>query len=599
MVGASEFDTILRNRKALLTRSANTPLLGVVAGTLLLATPLRAQDAPPEWTADAARAELEATFAALDDDQRFDAAEARLQTAFDEAVDHAKGRDRNVIGDVGAALRMVTQIKDLRASDRETVYPVLRANPDLAATLAYLIREPHDDPPRVYRVLTRLCQARPKDVGRYPALVAAICVVHDDTFSTGATGPLTDKPNAIRVFEHLVSRRSQLVFDLNDLPAELLVHMVDTGVGQGEVDWAFDKNAGDRNVGKRYHDVPYDTRYFKMGADKRIASHTYTLDNIRRHGGVCSDQAYYASTIGKAIGVPTVMVSGRASEVGHCWVGFVRDRGGRLSWDFEEGRYDDFEDVRGRVKDPQTGRTISDDEIAMRADLAQTPPEDRLLARALLDEAERRRDPAARLDLLEEAARLCPANIDVWRAAAGVAGEMSATDRRRWAEALDGYCGTRYPTFTMTILRPLIESVPDAREQTRLWSWAHTRFSRQDDLACEILISQASMWERDGSKAKAYDGYVHAGTRYINDSSEALDALKRAETMLTRNKRPELVLGLYADAWRRVKRPSQVSDTFIRGTNWYRIGTRYAMELQKAGRESEAQGVLKRIGTIE
>jgi hypothetical protein len=151
----------------------------------------------------------------------------------------------------------------------------------------------------------------------------------------------------------------------------------------------------------------------------------------------------------------------------------------------------------------------------------------------------------------------------------------------------------------MTILRPLIESVPDAREQTRLWSWAHTRFSRQDDLACEILISQASMWERDGSKAKAYDGYVHAGTRYINDSSEALDALKRAETMLTRNKRPELVLGLYADAWRRVKRPSQVSDTFIRGTNWYRIGTRYAMELQKAGRESEAQGVLKRIGTIE
>jgi hypothetical protein len=573
-------------------------ILGMTAGVLLWAAGARAQETAPQWTPEGARAELAATLASLDAGKPFDAGVTRLEAELDSAVEHATGRNRGLIREIDAARRLASQLSKVKVTDREIVYPVLRENPELASTLAFLIREPDDDPPRVYRVLSRLCAAHPKEVARYPALAAAICVVHDAEFPTGATGTLTAHPDAIRIFEHLVGHRQDLVFDLDELPAELLVHMVDTGASQEEIDWAFQRSRGDRVVGMRYHDVPYDTRFFKVGAEKKIGTHAYTLENIRQYGGVCTDQAYYAATVGKAIGVPTAIVSGRASEVGHCWVGFVKRQAGRLVWDFEEGRYKDFEDVRGLVRDPQTGKTTSDDEVAMLADLAATSPDDRWLAEALLDAAGRTTDAQAKLALLEEAAGLSPGNADVWRSAAALSGEMSGADRRRWADALESHFGSRYPSFTITILRPLIESVADTQEQARLWTWAHAHFSRQNDLACEILIAEARMWERDGDTARAYDGYVDAATRYLNESSEALDALRRAETILKRAGKASYVLGLYEDAWRRVKRPSQVSETFIRGTTWFRVGARYALELQRAGRESEAQTVLRRIGAV-
>lgn len=570
---------------------------------LVIVPGLSAQE---DWTPKAATAAVEAVLRAIDEGQSPGDASKRLDALLDDTIAYAPLDEHETFTVIVSARRLVEQMDELPQRLRAQAWPVLREHSELATSIPMLVDARHDDLNGVYQVLIDLHEADADSIARHAPLVAAICVVHDDEFRSGAMSTRTSAPDPVRVYEHLTSNRLQ--FDPDDLPPELLVHLVDSIASQGELDWALDRHANDRLVGKRYHDVTYDTRYYKQGADKRINSYDYTLANIRQHGGVCTDQAYYAATIGKAIGVPTAIVSGRAGEVGHCWVGFVRRQGGRLAFDFDEGRYDDFEDVRGIATDPQTGRRISDDVIALRAELASTDDGARLGAIALLDADERVRrgyeppdddarpqDAATRLALLERAASLSPAEARIWRRASGLASSMTPKQLRAWADALHANFGQAYPTFTFEVLAPMISSVEDPREQSRLWDWAYSRYRRQHDLACEILIEHAGMWERQGDRARAYDAYVDAAHRYLNDTAVALDALTAAERMLAQAEEDDHILALYEEAWRRVRQPSRVSPNFIRGTNWFKVGMLYVERLVEAGRTDEAARVTQRL----
>ena len=62
---------------------------------------------------------------------------------------------------------------------------------------------------------------------------------------------------------------------------------------------------------------------------KKVTAAGWSLPNILQHGGVCADQAYFAVTVGKSIGVPTAYTIGLGGEVGHAWVGFLQARGKR------------------------------------------------------------------------------------------------------------------------------------------------------------------------------------------------------------------------------------------------------------------------------
>ena len=86
----------------------------------------------------------------------------------------------------------------------------------------------------------------------------------------------------------------------------------------------------------------------------------YHLSDIRSHGGICVDQAYYAAICGKALGIPTVFFSGEGKDGGHAWIGYLK---GNRSWDLDVGRYKDQNYATGLALNPQNWAPITDHDL--------------------------------------------------------------------------------------------------------------------------------------------------------------------------------------------------------------------------------------------
>jgi hypothetical protein len=87
---------------------------------------------------------------------------------------------------------------------------------------------------------------------------------------------------------------------------------------------------------------------------------TYKLSEILSDGGICSDQAFFATQIGKARGVPTLFIYGAGNDGRHAWFGFLD---GGQKWHLDAGRYAEQRFITGYARDPQTWREFSDHEL--------------------------------------------------------------------------------------------------------------------------------------------------------------------------------------------------------------------------------------------
>jgi len=77
-------------------------------------------------------------------------------------------------------------------------------------------------------------------------------------------------------------------------------------------------------------------------------------------GGICADQSYFATEVGKARGVPTLYFHGADNDSWHAWFGFLD---GAQHWQVNAGRYGEQRFVTGFARDPQTWRELSDHEV--------------------------------------------------------------------------------------------------------------------------------------------------------------------------------------------------------------------------------------------
>lgn len=546
-----------------------------------------------------------------------------------------------------AAIRRLTQhlaaAKDVGARLR----PMLASNPGLATTLAMSVRGEDD----VRGVYERLGDLETADPGRLTdqllgpggvKLAAAVCVVFDQArrHPTDQTaGPGAPAP---AVFDHFRDAHANLVFKPDALPVELLTWMVGVNVSRDEMTWALKQHAGNRTVGRLFDTITYDTDNFKRGAVKKIEkAGGYTLQNIKRVGGVCEEQAYFASEVGRSIGVPTALVSAQGADSGHAWVGYLSNSG---RWDFSEGRGDgQYEDLVARAVHPQTLEGVSEGVISLTAGLAETDEADRRLGVALLDAAEvlleasasalggradggsgdEARGRAARawpppalagvggdsgaspraagagsaLAMLEAAGRASPFDERVWlRASAlGAGGAMSAKERASWGEAALKACGVAAPDFAMQILAGLFRGEPDPEAQSRLWDWAARKFQSRPDLASAARLAQGDLWAEAGNPGKAWEAYNGVIERFANDGALVMRALTRSEQLLRAERKNGAVLGLYESAFRRVSRPSSQGAAYWRSSNYYQIGKRYADLLRAAGRTSDAERIERQV----
>jgi hypothetical protein len=443
-------------------------------------------------------------------------------------------------------------------------------------------------------------------------------VVHDRLLARKINENTAQATDPRAIFDYFAGNEKRMLFGVRKVPAELLIYVVDTTAGIDEMTWALGRYAGDSAVGARFFDIDYDYEHVIDGDPKEVTVAGWSLPNILRYGGVCVDQAYFAVTVGKAIGVPTAYAFGADSTVSHAWVGFLQSRGNNAWWNFDVGRYPAYQGVRGNVLDPQIRKPVPDSYVSLTAELAGVDATDRWAAVAYTDAAVRvlelaQQDDAApraadettdgpsasetALDLIERGLRLSPGYARGWMTMRGLAaeGKMSLEQTTRWADVLHRLCGRRYPDFYLAILRPMISGIDDVKQQNALWNKAFALFRNRHDLAASVRMSQGRMWREAGDTARAGQCYEDVIFRYANAGPFVLSALKEAEKLLAQAGRDDKVLQLYDRAFAGIKRPPSIAVPFYRQSNYYRVGKRYADRLQQAGYGRQSAAILTRI----
>jgi hypothetical protein len=564
-----------------------------------------------------------AIFDDLQKDKDYSAASDALATLFDQAVLYSPADKFDAIREADFALRMVNQLSQVSADTRDAVLPVLLKHDNLARTLVFLIRD-DEHPSGVYDLLNRLQRERGDKLDQYNTLAAAICVVHSRERTIQVNENLATSADPIDIFDYYIRNENKMMFGIKNVPADLLIYVVDTTASIPEMEWALNKYAGTADVGKLFFTIKYDYAALK-GNDKMVTVKGFNLQNILAYGGVCIDQAYFATTVGKSIGIPTTIDEGESAEAGHAWVGFLQASGNRAGWNFNAGRYQAFQGVEGSLIDPQTRQHIPDSYVSLLGEMISTKSVDRQNAVALTDAARRlgameqtqvdappaddvivttitpkprKRDVAAQLALIESAIKQSAAFTPAWFTVRDLASarKLTLADKKYWSDLLLRLGSKKYPEFTLSVLVPMVKSIDDPKEQDLLWNNMLPLFAGRMDLSAAILMSRAKLWEAQNQNDRACQYYLEVVGRYSNDGPFVLAALSGAEKLLKADHHEDRILPMYEQAWSKTKKPGDWAPEILAASNWVRIGKRYAQELQAAGENAKASEVEAKLG---
>ncbi|HEX2862719.1 MAG TPA: hypothetical protein VHN79_13820 [Lacunisphaera sp.] len=233
----------------------------------------------------------------------------------------------------------------------------------------FQLQSPMDNPVEVLAILQRLHQRERALFAAYPSLVLAIAVVYDvpphplwphGQVSASALPRKLPPPEQVLAYFARLDRGNTALHRPARLPAEELKFLVDIVAPFQELDWARQVVPGGlADLGKAYEMIKYDKQ--------RIATKQYNwpgpnyqLGFIQLKGGICVDQAYFASTVGKAKGIPTIMFRGSGLDGRHAWFGYL-DANKR--WQLDCGRFEEQKFVTGLAFDPQTWGNLNDHEL--------------------------------------------------------------------------------------------------------------------------------------------------------------------------------------------------------------------------------------------
>ena len=301
-----------------------------------------------------------------------------------------------------------------------------------------------DYAPLVLQNLRAIREAHPAKWREYQNLAIAIAVVNDSPLPefwphiqvTPSLVPREIPPVATQFSRWVAANESgKLELDLRKLPPDQLKFIVDLFVAESEIDWARKNVRFTRsNFDRAFSEVAYQPDRIK---NKRFfwKSYPYTLENIRRIGGICVDQAYYAMISGKANGLPTLFFTGQGKDGGHAWFGYLRRED---KWELDVGRYSQQNYAIGQALDPQTWQPISDHQLQLLAARFRDKPE---FAASMNDLAmagifEKYGNPSRADAAYASAVQTCPKNPDAWERRGEFLARISAPleDRRNFHE---------------------------------------------------------------------------------------------------------------------------------------------------------------------
>ena len=468
------------------------------------------------------------------------------------------------------------------------------------------------------RVARLLIVERSEIVERLPELAAAIAVVDDAPVVMQINENLAQGCGPLPTFDHFVANEKKMLFGLKNIAPELLIYMVDVAAAQIEMDWALRTYAGNRAVGELYDKIEYDFDHLEKGRQKKVSVAGWNLQNILRYGGVCADQAYFASTVGKSIGVPCVFTTATDGVLSHAWIGFVGKSGNRPMW-IEVGRYGGYQSVEGFIRDPQTGNLISNTQMPMLLTYGMEPLSDRLssaglriaASRLLRGSVDSKADPKVAtppsaetieqvLALIHVAVEACLTDARSWEvvALAAKSGAMTTQQKQQWSADILTLCGDSYPEFAWRTISPMINSISDIERRQEALDSALAIFNSRGDLAGQILLQQATLYKSQGDPLAAGRCYETILNRYANDGPFAIVALQEASKLLAEKNDAFANVTLHERAFGIMEVPIEISPRFARQSNWYRSGVMLAQALRIVGRSNDALLLEQRMSDV-
>ncbi len=470
----------------------------------------------------------------------------------------------------------------------ETIETVARDR-RMFATLMLAIGE-KDDPQQVLAVAKTLLASR-VDHTQAPDLFAAFCIVWDKPVETKADAA-SEQKRMVGLYEYFAQPSQSQRQDPRKLPWPLLTMLADTRSSVEELKWAASQYTNwKEKIGKVFFDVRYDKAGLYYGDWQGIQGKPYTLENILDKGGVCKDQAYYATEVCRALKIPAINCQGRSGRgVGyHCWLGYLDTSDGKPTFNFTTGRYEEHHFWSALIVDPQSRENWSDGDAMLLAELAGVSLDHHLLSRAI----ERSIDLAPaenRAELLKQAIEFAPGNRDAWLKLADALSQDQPDGQalNGLIAAIQRFAINRYDEFGYELFVRMIQGY-EPRAKLNLMQRASRMFSHRPDLVARSQIEMGKIFVEMDLADRALRTWSNLAARSASQPPIVLDAMDQIDKTLTQQGKTEELAVYLANTWQRMNVPKPSG--YVWTTPWYLVGSRYSEVLVALDRQEEAAKV--------
>lgn len=424
-------------------------------------------------------------------------------------------------------------LKSEMGADAGPLFDFLNANPLIKETLFTAIDPADDNPAAVMAVFRDLWKADPAAVKANDELAVAVAVVWDSP-----KGPYDYRGHQVRTrsilpetvanigaidnFKYIVDRHAKLKGPQLQLPWEFLVHTVNHKTPLDERDWAVTNYLKRRpGIGTSYKDIVYDQEMLRTQSKVcKLNDKPYTLNSIKEHGGVCAMQADFAARVAKSLLVPAEYVGGEANSGGlHAWVMWVEVKAVQrdaVTFSLESyGRYFGDNYYVGTLKDPQTGKQITDRELERRLTAVGNAPYSSRQADLLMRAYPIVRDKKElttrqQLAYLNKVLTLYPMCDAAWLELAALHRDGKLTDSVEATRLVDKALVTfaRFPDFSWKVVDDLLTPQKDKVYRTRTFEKMVAAYENlgRPDLGCEARMKLVEYQAEAKDFKKAFDG---------------------------------------------------------------------------------------------
>ncbi|MGD0137424.1 MAG: hypothetical protein ABSD28_00985 [Tepidisphaeraceae bacterium] len=490
-------------------------------------------------------------------------------------------------------------IRQMTPDQKETL-AWLAAQPNLMPTLMSAVSD-RDPPQRVIEILQQLRSSQAANLDDFPDLATALAVVWDKPPARQGdhAPPQLDPQRPAQLFAYFTHPRGPLRFDQGSLCWQLETYIVDLQISDDEILWATRRYANNYSIGSIYFDVNYDEAAFYSGGDKKIAAHAYTLQNILQYGGVCIEQAYFATGVAKSLGIPACICysrGGGGGGVAHAWVGLLNQINRQPVWDFNQGRYPEDLFWSAEITDPQTHQALTDADVALLAALQSVDSTTRQASALFLSLADLL-PPSRRFDLYMREVQLSPGNRPAWVALTDLASKnlLSPAQTDAFSQAVSDFLVRLYPDFACQTLTRAVANRPNLAQVATLDRIA-LLFPWRPDLKATVRIRQADLLLKINQTDQALTELDDVLTNDLNAGPIVLQAMQRVEKVLRAQHELQRLALVYSRVWPKMPLPER--SAYVYSTPYYLVGKHYLALLESLGDQADADYVRNHLLSV-